>query len=459
MMKWLGTQLWKAAVWADKKFCVKWHCLAFAIAFAAPVLPLSLVAVGQLGVWGWAAGPAMWLHPGLRYKASGLRVRLFWRCRWSEWTAHVGMANASGLRAIETDGRYVVRLVWKPGDFDFKYEQFADVVKIEFNAETVAFNTLDGNLIEVLLDYSCLPTMLPVEVSDLSTSPGLARIGVSEGDTEMVWNVDDAPHLGIFGATGGGKGGVLKVILFHVLNHPESWTPPVVVSAKPTGEMAWLGDRGKFLTPKVATNSEGKKGIDCSHMVSEFVKYQNLALERGIEIQNRGLDKWDGQRALLVVDECGSLLDGLWGDDLKTVVKAIKDIARMGRSAGVHLILMTQKPDVASVGGGDVLSNLQGRILVGGSSKTVEQTFDEKPSKPPSSIKGRVQAHRLTADDRPPISGQVGWIPQKAPADLLESIALPDSPEHEDEPVEEHEEEDEDEECECGECECGECEF
>lgn len=73
-----------------------------------------------------------------------------------------------------------------------------------------------------------------------------------------------------------------------------------------------------------------------THTVAEVRRFNDLVSARQTDMRDRGVDRWDGPEAVLVVNP-GSLPAGLQGDDLDSVNAAIKRITLTGRSAGVRL--------------------------------------------------------------------------------------------------------------------------
>lgn len=186
-------------------------------------------------------------------------------------------------------------------------------------------------------------------------------------DGEISWDLAQYPHMLVCGTTGGGKSVLQRNIIFHVLQH---------------------SDDIKFL------------GVDLKRVeLSAFAKYEDAVLgiattlEDGVEVMRYGRDEMmrryeemenlgvthfndlpEKMPALLImVDEAFMFMspEGVKTDEGKArdelhgeAVTIIGEIARLGRAAGVHLLLATQRPD-ASVIRGEIKANLLARYAAG----------------------------------------------------------------------------------------------
>lgn len=128
-----------------------------------------------------------------------------------------------------------------------------------------------------------------------------------------------------------------------------------------------------------------------------MTRYERLESEG----KNNFLDLDDpGQALLVMVDEAGELLspsgvktdEGKEEDALKGEAQMIiGSIARLGRAAGVHLVIATQRPD-AKLLGGETRSNLAARIGCGTLEYSASQMLfgDSVGMRTPSNPKGGI---------------------------------------------------------------------
>lgn len=199
--------------------------------------------------------------------------------------------------------------------------------------------------------------------------PGVIPIGVSTKGIE-VWDPEEVPHVLVCGTTGGGKSVAERTILKHLLEHPASW---VIYGIDPKRvELSEL--RGYPNVRAVATDVE-----DMLEVVQEA--YEEMEARYGrMEASGTGAKKIheldpDAPRIMLVIDELADITgqSGLKTPEAKAedemagqIAHSLDRIAAKGRAAGVHLLLCTQRPDVADgVMSGKMRHNIGGRLACG----------------------------------------------------------------------------------------------
>lgn len=224
------------------------------------------------------------------------------------------------------------------------------------------------------------------------------------GSTHLPWNkipigvgingevsVDliDSPHFLVCGSTGGGKSVFQRNIIFHCIQNPDEW---------------------RFL------------GIDLKRVeLTQFKKYEDVVLgiavtlEDGVEVmrfardemmsryemmENLGIthfkDSPNPPPALMVmIDEAYIFMsaEGKTGETRDLHIEAtdlVGEIARLGRAAGVHLVVATQRPD-AKVIYGEIKANLTTAYAAGRLNSTASGMILDSSSgtRIPGNIKGR----------------------------------------------------------------------
>ena len=209
---------------------------------------------------------------------------------------------------------------------------------------------------------------------------------------EVVWEVSKNPHALVTGTTGAGKSVLQRNLIFHCIQHSDRWR--------------FLGIDVKMveLTPflkyeptvmGVATNVED--GVELVRYANEEMQNRyKIMTEQGV---NHFLKLKQPPHALMVmIDESYAFLavtgnktdEGKARDQLKGEASAaIGDIARLGRAAGVHLVMATQRPD-ATVIYGELKQNLSARIAAGRADTIASQmTLDNDNATRLPGIKGR----------------------------------------------------------------------
>lgn len=230
-----------------------------------------------------------------------------------------------------------------------------------------------------------------VEYKFPDTNPwNVFPLGVTATGEEAVWNVSQAPHILIAGSTGGGKSVTQRTILLHALQ-THDWSV-VLIDPKMVELSAYRGRPGVL---RVAIE------IDESLQLTEQVRQEMSG--RYLRMKEAGVNHFKDlpeppPALLLMVDETFSLLSptGLRSEEGKEIdaMKArigtlLSDIARLGRAAGVHLALATQRPD-AKVLPGELKANLDARIAQGRMDVTPSlMTLDSDAATRLPAIKGR----------------------------------------------------------------------
>jgi|APAga8741244001_1050109.scaffolds.fasta_scaffold05004_2 hypothetical protein len=188
--------------------------------------------------------------------------------------------------------------------------------------------------------------------------------GFTTNGEEIVWNYDEEPHLGVYAPPGSGKSVFTKQVV---------------------KQLADLGAEMKFIDFKrvefgplkkfgyeVANNSE-----QAFAMITEF---QDEMMRRYDEMENMGVvlyRKLKYQPMFLVFDEFASMADSFPADKDGKAKKAtfmamVGDIVRLGRAAGVFLIVVTQRPD-ASILPGEIRANLNKSVVLRGGDNTIRR--------------------------------------------------------------------------------------
>lgn len=213
----------------------------------------------------------------------------------------------------------------------------------------------------------------------------------TNGNGQSVWDVSSFPHALVCGPTGSGKSVLQRMILFHALAHKDTWR---IVGVDPKMvEMGWLNEYDNVL--KIALTLE--EGVEVVQSVRDEM------MRRYDEMSQTGHNHFqklpDPPPALLcMVDETFNFLapEGIKSDEGKErdalhaqASTLLGEIARLGRAAGVHLVLATQRPD-ASVLRGELKNNLDCRIAAGRMDTTPSlMVLDSEAATRLPKIKGR----------------------------------------------------------------------
>jgi S-DNA-T family DNA segregation ATPase FtsK/SpoIIIE len=294
----------------------------------------------------------------------------------------------------------------------------ADALRRMVGGETVQWRESRGTLAVVVSRHG-LPSKL-MWGSGLSETERIV-LGQRHGGTLLALDVLRTPHVLLAGATGSGKGGAIRSALAGAL---EAGWQAVVLDPKESGEYRWVD---QLAVPVLSSIGEHVSALE----LVEGVRERRQAL-----IKRYGADGWRQlpaearacwQPILIVIDEAADLLVAIKGRGAPQreyaglqhqAAALIAQLARKGRSAGIHLIVAIQRPDTAQLGdgGGALRNNLTARLALGtldaegvrmlgiSSSDPVITTLDGTP--------GRGICVGF-GDDPRPSACQVAWLDQE----------------------------------------------
>ena len=393
---WIALQIWSALVWAVRSLLYGLAALTHSTAgkvvlfVVAGVLLLDAgfgtdsVAVPIIGAFVW---PIL-----LAYGAFEFRRRRQWEESIEDTVREVVPGHSTRYPPEVTFGpklRYP-HLYRYTGRYDFRFK-VPNVVRrshlfdleehlaeqLRANDESTWF--LDWNLkmgsgkatcipeIPRFITYSELDYVLENYPGGDKVGPDAIPIAISTRGIE-VWNVEEVPHSLFAGTTGGGKSVAMRTVLAHVLRHPESWEIHGIDPKRV--ELAMI--RGYPSVRTVATDVEDM--ADVIEAAYEEMEHRYKEMEATGHTHIRDHDP-HAKRVLVVVDELADITStsGLKSPEAKAedelanaMTFALEKIAAKGRAAGVHLLLCTQRPDVADgVMSGKMRANVSGRLACG----------------------------------------------------------------------------------------------
>lgn len=194
-----------------------------------------------------------------------------------------------------------------------------------------------------------------------------ASIGKSLNNEEIQLNLLDTPHLLVAGSTGSGKSCILNnIITSLVRKYNENYFRAILIDIKQV-EFSQFRNINQLATPIITDTG---KAIDilnkmCQIMSSRYnILSENNA--RNIEEYNA---KTDDKLVyyLIVIDELADLF--IQAPDIEIILCRL---AQLGRAAGIHLILATQRPDRETITG-RLKVNIPSRLAL-----TVSSVYDSR---------------------------------------------------------------------------------
>ncbi len=253
-----------------------------------------------------------------------------------------------------TEDDYQVRILVRPlaEQGQRSWDQMADALRRMVGGKTVQWRESRGTLTVVVSRHG-LPSELAWD-SGLS-NPERIVLGHRHSGALLALDVLRAPHVLLAGATGSGKGGAIRAALAGAL---EAGWQAVVLDPKESGEYRWVD---RLAVPVLSSVGEHA----CALEAVEGVRQRRQTL-----IKHYGVDNWrdlpvevrPGWRpVLVVVDEAADLLVAVKGKSepqreyaalQHQAATLITQLARKGRSAGIHVIVAIQRPDTVQLGDG-----------------------------------------------------------------------------------------------------------
>lgn len=148
-------------------------------------------------------------------------------------------------------------------------------------------------------------------------------------------NLIDCPHLLVAGASGCGKSTFIHSLIASFINHnPDDNTAFVLIDLKKVEFEQYHDEKYRdYISPVIA---------DTPHSAQRLLMYMSkLISQRYEEMQARNEKIYSGTKQVVIIDEFADLIQAA-----PETEKLIIRIAQLGRAAGVHLVIATQRPSV-----------------------------------------------------------------------------------------------------------------
>lgn len=172
-------------------------------------------------------------------------------------------------------------------------------------------------------------------------TPTTATLGTDASGKPVIIDIAKMPHMLIAGATGSGKSVALNTILCSMLYCATPVMTQLVMIDPKQVELSAYAGLPHLATPIVTSAGEAVKTL---HSVNAAMdkRYKAMARKRV-----KDSDAISLPRMVVVIDELADLML----TSKKAVEEGIIRIAQLGRAAGIHLLVATQKPVVSVVTG------------------------------------------------------------------------------------------------------------
>ena len=203
-----------------------------------------------------------------------------------------------------------------------------------------------------------------------ATKPLTICVGLNIDKEPVFVDIAKMPHGLVAGKTGSGKSVFMNALIISLIlrNSPDDLRM-IMVDPKQV-EFAAYREIPHLVTPVITDPKIANEALKwaCSEMDRRFRAFPAMRVKDIVGFNERA--KEAGVKKLpylvIIIDELADLMMTCGGD----VVDSIRRITQLGRAAGIHMIIATQRPTTDVVNGG-VKANVPTRIAFG-----VSQTID-----------------------------------------------------------------------------------
>lgn len=260
-------------------------------------------------------------------------------------------------------------------------------------------------------------------------------IGVDVHGTEQYINIEDAPHILIAGATGGGKSVMLRSILNSIEGNADFWlADPKAVelhdikskryAEEPEDIRAMFEDLAMEMDRRyVIMKEQGKRTWEGKPIVCVIDEFGDFILQNPEGMEAGNYDSWTRGRLKREFEkrnpdyDCSNFsketfISCLMADDEErigkysslTAEKLVVKLAQKARAAGIHLIITTQRPDVKVITG-RIKANIPTRIALRTTSEIDSRIILDQPGAEQLTGKGDALVLRSDSSDLVRIQG------------------------------------------------------
>lgn len=249
-----------------------------------------------------------------------------------------------------------------------KINNLLNELQLYINSEKIKldFDALSGTII-----FECSKSKRDIlyfeELKNDKKNGLTASIGKSLNNEEIQLNLLDTPHLLVAGSTGSGKSCILNnIITSLVKKYDENYFRAILIDVKQV-EFSQYRNIKQLATPVI---TDVEKAIDILNKMCQIMSSRyNLLSENNA----RNIEEYNAKTNdklvyyLIVVDELADLF--IQAPDIEIILCRL---AQLGRAAGIHLILATQRPDRETITG-RLKVNIPSRLAL-----TVASVYDSR---------------------------------------------------------------------------------
>lgn len=254
----------------------------------------------------------------------------------------------------------------------------ADDLALALKAQSVRISPIPGKAtigIEVpnrQRETVSLREILSSESFKKSNSKLTLGLGKDISGSPVITDLAKMPHLLVAGATGSGKSVSINTMVMSILYKATPAEVKMLMIDPKLLELSAYEEIPHLVSPVITSPKEAAEAL--KKMVIEMERRYRVLAEkaaRNIESYNSQVkDEEQLPYIVVVIDELADLMFTAAAD----VEDSIARLAQMGRAAGIHLILATQRPSVDVITG-IIKANFSARISFQVSSKVDSRTI------------------------------------------------------------------------------------
>jgi DNA segregation ATPase FtsK/SpoIIIE, S-DNA-T family len=295
---------------------------------------------------------------------------------WTHWSLNGRVRrNMVALKLVEHRGdrvigpscrgrrrmsRHHVRLRWKLPKGVTLRDVLNQLEAIEHSCNAEVICSMNNGRLVMDLMRAPIPELVRFDEFYSTTPPsGSLVLGLGRSHMGPIWaDLADLPHLLIGGMTGGGKSVFLNQALTHLVveNTPDGLRL-CCIDLKGGVELSPFGTLPHSLHETIASIEGAAEALSSirAEVDRRLIELRDAGARDVDEWHALGRPRWP--RIVVVVDEVAELTVRETGGNQavqaaqKAATGRLSEIARLGRAAGVHLIVCTQRPDAEAVPG------------------------------------------------------------------------------------------------------------
>ncbi len=246
----------------------------------------------------------------------------------------------------------------------------ADDIALSLGASGVRIAAVPGKIAVVGIEVPNR-TVTTVTLREVIDSPEFKKakskssfaVGKDIGGSCIVGNIAKLPHMLIAGTTGSGKSVCMNSIIISLLYKSSPEEVKLIMVDPKMVELGIYNGIPHLLIPVVTDPKKAAGSLQWA--VSEMLRRYRAMSDLGVRdlesynsiIESQGEDGEKLPQVVVIIDELADLMLVA----AKEVEESICRIAQMGRAAGIHLIIATQRPS-ADVITGLMKANIPSRI-------------------------------------------------------------------------------------------------